>query len=101
MFCLSKNRFVELNLFFHFITEFRDPIFKNVHLPSSKNKNNFTFKRSKDYIYILHILHILLYLYLYSTYFKLKNSENFQLEKSLNFYKSTYTFSAKVENNSR
>lgn len=52
LFCLSKNRFVELNLFFHFITEFRDPIFKNVHLPSSKNKNNFTFKRSKDYIYI-------------------------------------------------
>lgn len=52
LFCLSKNRFVELNLFFHFITEFRDPIFKNVHLPSNKNKNNFIFKRLEDYIYI-------------------------------------------------
>lgn len=38
-FVSQKNRFVELNLFFHFITEFRDPIFKNVHLPSNKNKN--------------------------------------------------------------
>lgn len=51
-FVSQKNRFVELNLFFHFITEFRDPIFKNVHLPSNKNKNNFIFKRLEDYIYI-------------------------------------------------